>query len=179
MIHLKYSLSIVFIIFGLISCSEKSLQKYLVDKQDDEHFVKMDVATSLLQGSESNFSEEEKETLNTIKKVNVVAYPITKGDTVNYENERREIKEILAQEQYKELARINNDQWDITLKYTGEEDAINEVIIFGSDDQRGFAVFRVLGKNMRPDQILKLLQTTDKNDLDFSKFGGLDGIFKD
>jgi hypothetical protein len=179
MVYVKYFISLLFIVLGLVSCTEKSLQKYLVEKQDDEHFVKMDLAASLLQGAENNFSEEETKTLSTIKKVNVVAYPISNGDTINFEKERTDIKAILAQEQYKELARINNDHWDVTLKYTGEEDAINEVIIFGSDEKRGFAVFRVLGKNMRPDQILNLLQTADKKDLDFSKFGSLDGIFKD
>src|SRR5690606_9843595 len=131
--------------------NDKSLQKYLVEKQEDDKFVKMDLAASLLQGRNSNFSQEEKEILNTIKKVNVVAYPIKDGDTVDYELERQELKSILDQEEYKELTRFKSNEWNATLKYTGEEDAINEVIVFASDDTRGFAVFRVLGENMRPD----------------------------
>lgn len=179
MIYLKYSISLVLIALTLVSCSERSLQKYLVEKQDDEHFVKMDLAASLLQGKESDFTEEEEKTLSTIKKINVVAYPITKEDSINYDVERTELKEILNQEQYKELARIKNNQWDATIKYTGEEDAIEELIVFASDDKRGFAVFRVLGKDMRPDEILQLFKSADKNNLDFSKFSGLGEIFKD
>lgn len=177
--YLKYSLSIILVALTLVSCSEKSLQKYLVEKQDDEHFVKMDLAASLLQGKENTFTDEEKKTLSTIKKVNIVAYPISSGDSVNYESERIEVKQILRQDQYKELARFNNDQWDATIKFTGEEDAINELIVFASDDNRGFAVLRILGDDMRPDEIFKLVKGADKNDLDFSKFGGLGEIFKD
>src|SRR5688572_16378187 len=172
-------LGILLLAITLISCSDKSLQKYLVAKQDDDKFVKMDIAASLLQGRNSSFTQEEKDILNTIKKVNVVAYPIIENDTADYETERQELKEILDQEQYKELTRIKSNDWDATLKYTGDEDAIDEVIIFASDDKRGFAVFRLLGENMRPDQMLKLMKSAERGDLDVSKFEGFGEIFKD
>ena len=166
---LKYFMALILGALALVSCSDKSLQKYLVEKQDDDKFVKMDIAASLLQGNTSNFTQEEKDILNTIKKVNVVAYPIVEGDTANYEMERQKLKNILDQEQYKELTRIKSNDWNATLKYTGEEDAIDEVIVFASDDNRGFAVFRLLGENMRPDQMLKLMKSAERGDLDVSK----------
>lgn len=175
----KYFLFLILGAISLISCNDKSLQKYLVEKQDDDKFVKMDIAASLFQGRKSNFTEEEKEILNTIKKVNLVAYTIHDGDTADYEMERQELKAILDQPEYKELTRIKSNQWDASLKYTGEEDAIHEVILFASDDEKGFAVFRVLGDKMRPDQMLKLMQSAEKGDLDLSKIEGFGQIFKD
>ncbi len=176
---LKYFMALVLGAMALVSCSDKSLQKYLVEKQDDDKFVKMDVAASLLQGRNSNFTQEEKDILKTLKKVNVVAYPIIEGDTADYEKEKLELKAILSQERYKELTRIKSNSWDATLKYTGEEDAIDEVIVFASDDKRGFAVFRLLGENMRPDQMLKLMKSAERGDLDVSKLEGFGKIFKD
>lgn len=176
---LKYFMVFVLGSMAFVSCSDKSLQKYLVEKQDDDKFVKMDIAASLLQGRNSNFTEEEKDVLNTIKKVNVVAYPIVEGDTVDYEMERQELKTILDQKQYKELTRIKSNDWDATLKYTGEEDAIDEVIVFANDNKRGFAVFRLLGENMRPDQMLQLMKSAERGDLDISKLEGFGEIFKD
>ncbi|MBG43172.1 MAG: hypothetical protein CL530_04315 [Aequorivita sp.] len=176
---LKYFMALILGALALVSCSDKSLQKYLVEKQDDDKFVKMDIAASLLQGNASNFTQEEKDILNTIKKVNVVAYPIVEGDTADYEMERQKLKDILDQEQYKELTRIKSNEWNATLKYTGEEDAIDEVIVFASDDNRGFAVFRLLGENMRPDQMLKLMKSAERGDLDVSKLEGFGKIFKD
>lgn len=176
---LKYFMALVLGAMTLVSCSDKSLQKYLVEKQDDDKFVKMDIAASLLQGRNSNFTQEEKEILSTLKKVNVVAYPIKENDTADYEKEKQELKSILDQEQYKELTRIKRNDWDATLKYTGEEDAIDEVIVFASDDRRGFAVFRLLGEDMRPDQMLKLMKSAERGDLDVSKLEGFGEIFKD
>ena len=179
MVLVKYFMALLLGAITLISCSDKSLQKYLVEKQDDDKFVKMDIAASLLQGRNSNFTQEEKDILSTIKKVNVVAYPIKENDTADFEKERNELKAILDQEQYKELTRIKSDNWNATLKYSGEEDAIDEVIVFASDDNRGFAVFRLLGENMRPDQMLKLMKSAERGDLDVSKLEGFGEIFKD
>jgi hypothetical protein len=179
MVLARYFMALALGLSALTSCSDKSLQKYLVEKQDDDKFVKMDIAASLLQGKNSSFSQEEKDVLNTIKKVNVVAYPIVDGDTADYEKERQELKAILDQEKYKELTRINSNDWNATLKYTGEEDAIDEVIVFASDNSRGFAVFRLLGENMRPDQMLKLMESAERGDLDISKLEGFGEIFKD
>jgi len=175
----KYLTVLVLGALSVVSCNDKSLQKYLVEKQEDDKFVKMDLAASLLQGRNSNFTQEEKDILNTIKKVNVVAYPIKDGDTADYELERQELKSILDQEEYKELTRFKSNEWNATLKYTGVEDAIDEVIVFASDDNRGFAVFRILGENMRPDQMLKLINSAERGDLDVSKFEGFGEIFKD
>ncbi|MCG2417834.1 DUF4252 domain-containing protein [Aequorivita sp. F47161] len=179
MVLARYFMALALGLAALTSCSDKSLQKYLVEKQDDDKFVKMDIAASLLQGKNSSFTQEEKDVLNTIKKVNVVAYPIADGDTADYEKEREELKAILAQEKYKELTRFKSNEWNASLKYTGEEDAIDEVIVFASDDSRGFAVFRLLGENMRPDQMLKLMESAERGDLDISKLEGFGKIFKD
>lgn len=175
----KYLFAIIMVTITFSSCGEKSLQKYLVDKQDDDKFVKVDLATSLFAGENSSLGTEEKEILKTIKKVNVVAYPIKDGDTVDYVLERKEVEAILDQAKYKELTRIKSNNWNATLKYTGEEEAIDEVIVYANDVDKGFAVFRLLGENMRPDQILKLMKATEKGDMDLSKLSGLSEIFKD
>lgn len=161
------------------ACSEKSLQKYLVEKQDDDKFVKIDLATSLLQGKNSDFSEAEKDILKTIKKINIVAYPIKKGDTADFQKEKKELTDILDQERYKELTRFKSNSWDATLKYTGEEDALDEVIVFASDNRKGFAVFRLLGDNMRPDQMLQLMRAAERGEMDILKVGGFTEIFRD
>ncbi len=179
MVLTRYFMAVILALVALTSCSDKSLQKYLVEKQDDDKFVKMDLAASLLEGRNSNFTQEEKDILKTIKKVNVVAYPITDGDTADFEKERNELKNILDQEKYKELTRIKSNDWNATLKYTGEEDAIDEIIVFASDNNRGFAVFRLLGENMRPDQMIKLMESAERGDMDLSKLSGFGEIFKD
>jgi hypothetical protein len=64
-----------------------------------------------------------------------------------------------------------------TLKYLGEEDAIDEIIVFASDDEKGFALFRLLGENMRPDQMIKLLNSIERGDINASELGSIGKLF--
>lgn len=176
---IKFLLALSVVTLSLISCSNPSLQKYLVEKQDDPNFVKMDLATSILEGKNSHFDEEDRAVLKTIKKINIVAYPIKKDDSLAYLSEKESLESILNQERYKDLTRIKSKNWNASLKYTGDDDAIDEVIVYASDNSKGFAVFRLLGEDMRPDRILQLIHKMDKDDMDLSKLAGFSQIFKD
>jgi len=173
----KYIVGLGLIALSMISCnSEASLQKYLVEKQDDDKFMKIDLATSLLQGEDSNFTQDEQDVLNTVKKINVVAYPL-KGNTAEYEVERNKIQTILANEKYQTLLKMGSNKSGATLKYTGEEEAIDELIVFASDNEKGFAVFRLIGDNMEPDSLVKLMSSIDRGDVDVSQLKSIGNMF--
>ena len=173
----KYLIGIAIASLALFSCSDsKSLQKYLVDKQDDDKFLKVDLATSLLQSEDSDFTQEEQEILNSVKKINVVAYPLKGENRTDYQAEKDKVKSILADEKYKTLLKMGSNNRGATLKYTGEEDAIDELIVFASDEEKGFAVFRLLGDKMRPDKMVKLMNSIDRGDIDISQLSGIGNI---
>ena len=177
---IKYTSLLAIVIISLISCNnDKSLQRYLVDKQDDNRFLKVDVATSLFQSNESNLTEEEKDILSTIKKINVVAYPLKNGNSTEFEAEKNIAKTIIDQEKYKTLGSMKSNGMLMTMKYLGEETAIDEVIVFASSDNKGFGVFRLLCDDMRPDQALKLMKTMEKGNLDLSKLSGIGEVFSE
>ena len=178
MVLSRYLIPLAIIVFALFGCnSESSLQRYLVDKQEDNNFVKVDLATSLLQSENADFTKEEQDILNTVKKINVVAYPKKGDNEAEYEAEKDKLKKIIGQEKYKTLIKYGSNNKGATLKYLGEEDAIDELIVFASDDERGFAVFRLLGDNMRPDSMLKLKNSIDNGDIDASKLKSIGELF--
>ena len=180
MVLVKYITALILTLLALASCdNQKSLEEYLVEKQDDDKFLKVDVAASLLQSKTNTMTREQKDILATIEKVNVVAYPVQEGKTEEYKTEKQEVKSILDQEEYKLLIKMGSNNKGATVSYTGEEDAIDEVVIFANDKERGFAVLRVLGEDMRPDQMIKLMRSVEKGDLDISKLQGIGEIFKD
>lgn len=179
MIITRYILGLGLAALTLFSCSnEKSLQKYLVEKQEDDTFLKIDVATSLLQAEGNKLSQEEKDILETVKKINVVAFPIKEGNDANYDANKKEIIDIMKQDKYKTLMKYGSNNKGATLKYLGEEDSIDEIIVLASDAEKGFAVFRLLGDNMKPDQMLKLMSSIDNGDIDVSKLSSIGGLFK-
>ena len=178
MILIKYILGIGLAALTLFSCSNKeSLQRYIVDRQNDDSFLKIDIAASLLQTDSANLSQEEKDILKTIKKINVVAYPIEEGNVSAYEVKMQVLKTILDQDRYKTLMKYGSNKEGATLKYVGLEDAIDEIIVFVRDDEKGFALFRLLGDNMRPEQMIKLMTAIEKGDVDISKLNSIGKIF--
>lgn len=179
MVLIKYVIGIGLAALTLFSCSnQESLQRYLVDRQDDDAFLKIDVAASLLQTDSNSLTQEEKDILATVKKINVVAFPI-KGDNTEaqYNAKKQELKDIINQEQYKTLMKFGSNKQGAILKYLGEEDSIDEIIVFASDDEKGFALFRLLGDDMQPAQMIKLMNSIEKGDLDISKLQSIGGLF--
>ena len=136
----------------------------------------MDLATSLLQNENSDFTQEEKDILATVKKINVVAYPLKGENITDYQTEKDKVKSILAEEKYKTLLKMGSNNRGATLKYTGEEDAIDELIVFASDEERGFAVFRLIGDKMRPDKMMKLMNSIDNGDINIDQLSGIGDI---
>ena len=75
----KYIITITLGLLTLLSCdTRKSLQSYIVEKQDDNRFLKIDLATSMLSEIDS-LSKDQKQVLASIRKINVVAYPKKEG----------------------------------------------------------------------------------------------------
>jgi len=176
----RYIVGISLAAIALFSCSDgESLQRYLVDKQDDDSFLKIDVAASLLQTDSNSLTQEEKDILATVKKINVVAYPIKDNDNEDYDAERKQLKDIIGQEKYKTLMKYGSNKKGATLKYLGDEDAIDELIVFASDDEKGFALFRLLGDDMKPDQMIKLMNSIDNGDVDVSALKSIGDLFED
>jgi len=175
---IAYLTAVTLGILTLASCSnKKSLQQYLVDKQEDERYIKLDIAASLLQSDSADYTLEQEEILKTIKKVNVVAYPVKGDNAGDYPGEKAELKDILNQDRYKTLMKMGSNTSGMTLQYMGEEDAIDEVIVFASDDEKGFAVFRLLGEDMQLDQMMKLMTSIDKGDVDVGQLSGIGDLF--
>ena len=44
-----------------------------------------------------------------------------------------------------------------SISYVGEDDHINEFILYGNKKDAGFAIVRILGKDMNPNNIMTLI----------------------
>ena len=162
----------------LIGCdSHPSLQKYYVDSKENNEFISLDLPASILELKDTEASEEVKNTLKSIKKVNFLALQLTDSNEELYISERTKVNAILKNPKYKQLMRMNMGAGNVSVNYLGEEDAIDEVVIFGSDKDKGFAVVRVIGENMNPTEILKMAQEI-KLDGDSGQMQQLEGLLK-
>jgi len=154
----KYLVVIIFLAIGVVSCdSSPSLQKYYVDAHDNANFIAVDIPSSILKLKNEDVSDEVKNTLESIKKVNFIGFPLDEKNNAEYTSEKQKVAAILKNAKYQELIRIGSGSKSMSVVFTGEEDAIDEVVFFGSDNDLGFALVRVLGDNMDPSKMLALL----------------------
>lgn len=167
------------ICLGLASCNnEVSLQEYYVEHQNDKQYLAFDIPASLLTGDNSKLTAEQKATLETIRKVNVLGFQKKEDNLEKFEEEKEKLSQILSDDKYKQLMRYGGGNRRAELYYLGEEDAIDEIIVFGSDDEKGFGIARVTGDDMNPEDIIRLFKSFEKGELNIDGLPSLDGIFK-
>lgn len=169
----KITLSFV-LAFLLMACSStQSLQEYYVDNTENPNFLSFDVPASILNLEKTELTETQREAVQSLKKFNILAFKKTDTNVTEYELEKGNVRSILKNDKYTELMKMNTQYGKATVKYLGDEDAIDEVIVYGSDDSKGFALVRVLGDDMNPAHMVQLLQAIQKSDY---KGEGLDKI---
>lgn len=154
-----YFFTLLLLVALINSCSqEQSLQSYIVESQEKPGFMAVDLSSSFIQFKTSDVSEDLKETLNSIRKINLIGLPYQK-DSSNYENEKETIRTILKNsETYKNLMKMNFEGMNVNLYYTGKTDSIDELILFGYSKEVGVGVARVLGEDMNLGNIMKMME---------------------
>lgn len=165
------------VVFSLVtiftSCNQgESLQSYYVNNQEKPNFLQVDVPVSMVKLAEEQMNEEQKEAYRSIDKLNMLAYSVTQ-DEADYKLEQEKVTKILQNEKYEELMRGSMDGGKFVVKMIGDDDLIDELIVFGSSSDKGFAIIRVLGDDMDPVKIMKLgdvLQNIDADQTDVKNF---------
>jgi hypothetical protein len=142
----------------LMSCtSEPSLQKYFVEKSENKNFISFDVSPSILNVDQTKLSEEQKAALKSFEKMNVLAFKLNDKNQTDFSTERQEVNLILKNEKYQQLMKFGSGKEGASISYVGEDNHINEFILYGNKKDAGFAVVRILGKDMNPNNIMTLI----------------------
>lgn len=157
---------------------QKSVQEYYVEKQENNNFIAIDLPASMVSLDESA-SEETRETLKTIKKLNVLAFKVNDSNRAEYEKEYAEVRQILKNDKYNELMRMKHEGVNVVINFEGNDEAVDEFILLASDNSRGFALARVLGDKMQPAKIMKMAEDMKNLNADGSALAELGELFGD
>ena len=165
------------LIFGACS-STQSLQEYYVDNSENPNFLSIDLPVSLLNLEKAELTEEQNDALASLKKLNVLAFKITDSNQAEFQMEKGKVKSILKGSQFTELMKMNTSYGKATIKYSGDEESIDEVVIYGDNNEKGFLLVRVLGSDMNPANMMQFLQALQKSDYKGEGLGQLGEILK-
>ena len=167
-------------VLTLVSCNDgQTLQEYYVANQENGDFIMVDVPTSLISEDSKALNEEQRNVLKTLRKINIMAYPLKEGTTIEFEAEKTKVATILAGDNYEELMKVNSDEGAMKLYFRGEEEAIDEVIVFASEDSKGFMLARLLGNKMNINDMMNLAKSMEGGDFDVSQFEGVMDVFEE
>ncbi len=164
----------------MVSCqSEPSLQKYFVDHQEEPGFVAVDISPNILNIDKTKLSLEEKKALASFHKMNLLAFKINDKNKNQYVSEKNSIVSILKDTTtYKQLMKFGSGKQGASISYVGDEKHINEFVLFGNKNDNGFAVVRILGNDMKPEDAMTMISVLKNSNIDMKQFESLKGLMK-
>lgn len=165
--------------FLALSCSNKpTLQKYFVENTENKDFIAIDVSPSILNLEKVALSESEEKALKTFDKMNIIAFKKDSLNEVKFKDEVTKVKSILKGEEYQQLIKFGSSNQGAAVYFVGEDDNIDEFVVYGNNTASGFAVVRILGDNMNPNDVMTLFELMRKSKIDLDQFKALEGILK-
>jgi hypothetical protein len=169
--------SLIFLVLFASSCKkEKSLQVYVVESSEKEGFFTGDLPVGSLLTVKADISDEVKETLKSLKKINVAFLRKTADNTAAYKTEKAILKNIFTSEDYKSLGSAKVKGMNVKVYFTGNTSSLDEVIVFGYSKEIGVGVARLLGDNMNPSKVVEMMNSVN---LDGNSLKSFSAIFKE
>ncbi|TDP60949.1 DUF4252 domain-containing protein [Flavobacterium dankookense] len=163
----------------LASCnSEPSLQRYFVDNSEKKDFISLDVSPSILNVNKTKLTADQKTALESFDKMNILAFKLDKNNAALYEQEREKLSKILKDETYQELMKVGSGKDAASISFVGNEDNIDEFIIYANKKENGFAVVRILGDDMNPNNIMTMLSVLKDANIDMEQLKPLEDLMK-
>ncbi len=175
---IKNITTVLLLVLSLAACSSsQSLQEYYVDSSENENFLSFDIPASILNIASEELTAEESKAVKSIKKMNVLAFKKTGENIASYKAEKAKVTNILKDKKFTQLMKINSKFAKGVVKYIGDEDAIDEVVVYGHTDEKGFAIIRVIGDNMNPAHLGQLIRAMEKSNINEGAFKDLKKVF--
>lgn len=138
----------------------------------------MDISPNILNVDKAKLSAEQNEALNSFDKMNILAFKANQNNQTEFEAERNKVKTILKDPKYQELMKFGSGKEGASVSYVGSDDNIKEFVIFANRKENGFAVVRVLGEDMNPNNIMTLMSVLQNSKIDMEQLKPLEQLLK-
>lgn len=159
----KSFLLLLLVGFGILSCSDKnSLYNYFIDHAEQKGFSASTIPLSLLRPDGVQLTQKQENALEAVNRVNLLYYKTTPDKQAEFTTERNNIKAILKNKNYEELMNLGSQG---VVKYIGDDDSMDEIVIFLSDKKMGFAVTRITGEDMTLEKFMELYKLAQQREL--------------
>jgi hypothetical protein len=154
----------------LISCnSEPTLQKYFVENTENKNFIVLDVSPSILNVDKTKLSVAQNDALKSFKKMNVLAFKLNDKNKADFEAERAKVDLILKDKKYQQLMKFGSGKEGASVSFVGTDEHIEEFVFYANKKENGFAVVRILGKDMNPTSVMTMMSVLQQSNIDLEQ----------
>lgn len=154
----------------LASCNSKpSLQKYFVENTENKDFIAVDLSPDILNVEKAKLTSEQSDALKSFDKINILAFKLDSSNVAQYDIERAKVNDILKAEKYQKLMSFGSGKNGVTVSFVGEEESIEEFVVYAKSKETGFAVVRIMGDKMNPTHIMNMLSVMQKSNIDLDQ----------
>lgn len=154
----------------LLSCNtEPSLQKYFVEHTDNSNFIALDVSPSILNIDKSKLSVSQNDAMKSFEKMNILAFKLTDKNKAQFEIERAKVTSILKNEKYQQLMKFGSGKEGASVSFVGDDEHIDEFVLYANKKENGFAIVRVLGKDMNPTSVVTMVTALQHSNIDLEQ----------
>lgn len=158
--------------------SEPTLQKYFVENSEKKDFIALDVSPTIINMDKTKLTAEQKTALASFDKMNVLAFKLDKSNQKQYDIESQKVTQILKNEKYQNLMKVGSGKDGASVSFVGDDNHINEFILFAKKKENGFAVIRILGNDMNPNNIMNMISLLKSSNIDLEQLKPLQGLIK-
>jgi hypothetical protein len=153
-----------------VACNtELSLQQYYVEKSEDPNFLSVDIPANVLGLNMAELSEENKKTFDSFRKLNMLLFKYSVENESVFTKEKAVLKNIFSQQKFNTLMTLSDKDLNAKIMYIGDDDAIDEVVVYGDIKNIGFGVVRILGNDMNPEQLASFASQLNSSDFDIKQ----------
>jgi hypothetical protein len=165
--------------FFLVSCnSEPTLQKYFVENTENKNFIALDVSPNILNVDKTKLSIAQSDALKSFDKMNVLAFKLNDKNKAEFEIERAKVNLILKDKKYQQLMKFGSGKEGASVSFVGTDEHIEEFVFFANKKENGFAVVRILGKDMNPTNIMTMMSVLQQSNIDLEQLKPLQQLMK-
>ena len=163
----------------LVSCnSEPTLQKYFVENTENKNFIALDVSPNILNVDKTKLSIAQSDALKSFDKMNILAFKLNDKNKAQFEIERAKVNLILKDKKYQQLMKFNSGKEGASVSFVGTDEHIEEFVLFANRKENGFAVVRILGKDMNPTNIMTMMSVLQQSNIDLEQLKPLQQLMK-
>ena len=177
---MKYIYSLAFIGIALLSScnNEPTLQKYFVESTENKNFIALDLSPSILNIDATSLTAEQNAALKSFDKMNILAFKLDDKNKAEFEVERIKLNAILKGEKYQQLMKFGSGKDGASVSFVGDNEHIEEFVLYANKKENGFAVIRILGKDMNPTGIMTMMSLLQKSKVNLEQLKPLQQLLE-